>query len=47
MTVGLKIILHPERWCFADRNAAEVRLTELTRVQHKQVFWITERANEG
>ena len=32
---------------FADRNAAEVRLTELTRVQHKQVYWITEQANEG
>jgi hypothetical protein len=28
---------------FPDRAAAEERLAELTRVLHKQVYWITER----
>lgn len=27
---------------FADRAAAEQRLAELTHVQHKQTYWITE-----
>ena len=27
---------------FADRAAAERRLEELTRAQHKQIYWIAE-----
>lgn len=30
---------------FTERAAAEERLAELTRVLHKQVYWITERAD--
>jgi hypothetical protein len=26
--------------CFSERSAAEERLAELTRVQHKQTYWI-------
>lgn len=29
---------------FADRDAAEHRLAELTRVPHKQTYWITEKS---
>jgi hypothetical protein len=28
---------------YPDRDAAEKRLAELTRCQHKQVYWIIER----
>lgn len=27
---------------FADREAAEARLAELTRVPHKQTYWLSE-----
>lgn len=30
---------------FTDRAAAEQRLAELTRVPHKQTYWITENPN--
>jgi len=29
---------------FANRAAAEQRLAELTRVPHKQTYWITEKS---
>ncbi len=32
---------------FPNRAAAEERLTELTRTPHKQLYWITERPDEG
>ena len=30
---------------FPDRVAAEERLTELAHALHKQIYWITERAD--
>jgi len=30
---------------YAERSAAEERLAELSRVPHKQVYWITEQAD--
>lgn len=32
---------------FPDRAAAEARLAELTRIPHKQTYWITEHEDEG
>jgi hypothetical protein len=32
---------------YATRPAAEKRLAELTRVPHKQMYWIAERAQES
>lgn len=31
---------------FADRAAAEGRLAELTRIQHKQTYWIARHTSE-
>ncbi len=30
---------------YSDRATAERKLAELTRIQHKQSFWVTERKN--
>lgn len=32
--------------CYADRNAAEAQLAGLSRVLHKQIYWIAEKADE-
>lgn len=31
---------------FADRAAAELQLAELTRIPHKQTYWITENPED-
>ena len=31
---------------FPDRGIAEERLNELARALHKQIYWITERADQ-
>lgn len=33
--------------CHADRSAAEAQLDGLSRVFHKQIYWIVERTDEG
>ena len=32
--------------CYANRSAAEEHLAGLTRVRHKQVYWIEEKMDE-
>lgn len=32
--------------CYADRGAAEAHLAELSRVLHKQIYWIDEKTAE-
>jgi len=31
--------------CYADRSAAEAQLARLTRVLHKQIYWIEEKTD--